>query len=73
MSVMGCVCIKESWGRFAVPRHPLHFYSAVYTGILTACKETHDDVIRFAPPLVITRDEVDWAIDRIQRVFQQLD
>lgn len=37
------------------------------------CKETHDDVIRFAPPLVITRDEVDWAIDRIQRVFQQLD
>jgi ornithine--oxo-acid transaminase len=28
-------------------------------GIL--CKETHDDVIRFAPPLVITKEEVDWA------------
>ncbi|MBI9087097.1 MAG: ornithine--oxo-acid transaminase [Desulfobacterales bacterium] len=29
------------------------------------CKETHDHVIRFAPPLVITRDEVDWALERI--------
>ncbi len=38
-------------------------------GIL--CKETHDHIIRFAPPLVITRDEVDWALERIQVVFQQ--
>jgi ornithine--oxo-acid transaminase len=29
------------------------------------CKETHDHIIRFAPPLVIKRDEVDWAIERI--------
>lgn len=28
------------------------------------CKETHHDIIRFAPPLVITRDQVDWAVDR---------
>jgi ornithine--oxo-acid transaminase len=32
------------------------------------CKETHDRVIRFAPPLVITREEIDWAIDRIRKV-----
>jgi ornithine--oxo-acid transaminase len=32
------------------------------------CKETHDRVIRFAPPLVITREEIDWAIERIQKV-----
>jgi len=33
------------------------------------CKETHDHVIRFAPPLVITRDEVDWALERLERVL----
>ncbi|MGE5049568.1 MAG: ornithine--oxo-acid transaminase [Deltaproteobacteria bacterium] len=38
-------------------------------GIL--CKETHDHVIRIAPPLVITREEVDWAFDRIKKVIQQ--
>lgn len=37
------------------------------------CKETHEDVIRFAPPLVITREEIDWTVDRVRRVFQQLD
>ena len=34
------------------------------------CKETHTDTIRFAPPLVITREEVDWALERIARVFR---
>jgi len=33
------------------------------------CKETHDDVIRFAPPLVITRKEIDWAMERISKVL----
>jgi ornithine--oxo-acid transaminase len=33
------------------------------------CKETHDRVIRVAPPLVITREEVDWAVERFQRVL----
>lgn len=35
-------------------------------GIL--CKETHEHVIRFAPPLVITKDEIDWAVERIAKV-----
>jgi len=35
-------------------------------GIL--CKETHEHVIRFAPPLVITRDEIDWAVEKVRRV-----
>jgi len=34
------------------------------------CKETHDNTIRFAPPLIITRDEVNWALERIAAVFQ---
>ena len=33
------------------------------------CKETHDHVIRFAPPLVIGREELDWALDRIEEVL----
>jgi ornithine--oxo-acid transaminase len=37
------------------------------------CKETHDDIIRFAPPLVITKDQVDWALERIAAVFEQVD
>jgi len=33
------------------------------------CKETHDNTIRFAPPLVITESEVEWALDRINTVL----
>ncbi|MEW6686149.1 MAG: ornithine--oxo-acid transaminase [Candidatus Edwardsbacteria bacterium] len=33
------------------------------------CKETHEDVIRFAPPLLITKKEIDWAVERIKKVF----
>jgi len=36
-------------------------------GILA--KETHDSVIRLAPPLVITQEELDWAIERVERVL----
>lgn len=37
-------------------------------GIL--CKETHENVIRFAPPLVITKEDIDWALPKIQEVLQ---
>ncbi|KEF36430.1 ornithine aminotransferase [Schinkia azotoformans MEV2011] len=33
------------------------------------CKETHETVIRFAPPLVINKEELDWAIERIKKVL----
>ncbi len=33
------------------------------------CKETHDNVIRFAPPLIITKEELDWAIAKIKKVL----
>ena len=35
------------------------------------CKETHENVIRFAPPLVIQRDEIDWALERIESVLKE--
>jgi ornithine--oxo-acid transaminase len=34
------------------------------------CKETHDHIIRIAPPLVIKREEVDWAMERIAKVLR---
>ncbi|RMF73548.1 MAG: ornithine--oxo-acid transaminase [Acidobacteria bacterium] len=36
------------------------------------CKETHVHTIRVAPPLVIKEDEIDWALERITRVFERL-
>jgi ornithine--oxo-acid transaminase len=33
------------------------------------CKETHECVIRIAPPLVITKDEIDWAFGHIKNVL----
>ncbi len=33
------------------------------------CKETHDTVIRFAPPLTITREDIDWAVERVAKVL----
>ncbi len=33
------------------------------------CKETHEHVIRIAPPLVIKKDEIDWAVERLEKVL----
>ena len=35
------------------------------------CKETHKDTIRIAPPLVLTRDQADWALERLQGVLRE--
>jgi ornithine--oxo-acid transaminase len=39
-------------------------------GILS--KETHESVVRLAPPLVITRAEIDWAVERIALVLAEM-
>jgi ornithine--oxo-acid transaminase len=36
-------------------------------------KETHETVVRLAPPLVITREEIDWAVEQINEVLQKMD
>ena len=41
--------------------------SLMKMGIL--CKETHTDIIRFAPPLVIQKPDIDWAVDKISTAF----
>jgi len=33
------------------------------------CKETHEHVIRFAPPLVVAKEELDWALERIEPIL----
>jgi len=36
------------------------------------CKETHEQVIRFAPPLVVTREDLDWALEQIEPLLTGL-
>jgi ornithine--oxo-acid transaminase len=66
--------IKEVRGRglwigieLDVPARP-YSEALKQEGIL--CKETHDRVIRVAPPLVIKREEIDWAYERFKRVIE---
>jgi ornithine--oxo-acid transaminase len=33
------------------------------------CKETHESVVRFAPPLIIEKEEIDWALERIRKAL----
>jgi len=34
------------------------------------CKETHENVIRLAPPLVIGKEEIDWAFDKVKKALE---
>jgi ornithine--oxo-acid transaminase len=36
------------------------------------CKETHQNVIRFAPPLIITQPDIGWAMERIADVLSHV-
>jgi len=71
--------VKEVRGRglmLAVELHPEAGGARRYCmalkekGIL--CKDTHEHSIRIAPPLVITREQVDWALEQFGRVLTEL-
>jgi len=68
--------IKEVRGRGLWIGLELHGMARPYCEALkeegVLCKETHDRVIRLAPPLVITREEIDWAFERIAKVVENL-
>lgn len=65
--------IKEVRGRGLFIGLELHSAARPYCeqlmklGVL--CKETHDTVIRFAPPLIISQQELEWAIKQIKKLF----
>ena len=74
LQTLSSPCLKDVRGRglwigieLSVPARP-YCEALKDEGIL--CKETHDFVIRIAPPLVITREEIDWAFQRIERVIR---
>ena len=66
--------IKEIRGRGLFIGVELHEAARPYCEKLAArnvlCKETHDTVIRFAPPLIISKEDLDWAIEQIEAVFK---
>lgn len=35
-------------------------------------KDTHDTVVRLAPPLIITKEEIDWALEQVQAVIKKM-
>jgi ornithine--oxo-acid transaminase len=45
--------------------------SLMQRGLLS--KETHETVVRLAPPLIIGQEEIDWAIDQIAEVLGEID
>jgi ornithine--oxo-acid transaminase len=68
--------IQEVRGRglmLAVQFHPEAGGARQYVEALRErgllAKDTHEHTIRFAPPLVITREEVDWALEQIRAVL----
>lgn len=48
---------------------PARCYSEMLMERGMLCKETHEHVIRFAPPLVIERQDIDWALEQIREVL----
>ena len=45
--------------------------SLMSRGLLS--KETHETVVRLAPPLIITREQIDWAVEQIATVLTEMD
>lgn len=48
---------------------PARIYCEKLLGLGILAKDTHEKVIRFAPPLIIKREEIDWALERIKQVL----
>lgn len=65
--------IKAVRGRGLMLAIELHEKARPYCEALKAhgmlCKETHDTVIRLSPPLVVSREDLAWAVERLKAVF----
>ncbi|MCG7386912.1 ornithine--oxo-acid transaminase [Paenibacillus sp. ACRRY] len=71
---IGSAAVKEVRGKGLFIGVELHAPARPYCEqLMTAgllCKETHETTIRFAPPLTITKEEIDWALERIRQVLK---
>ena len=70
--------IKEIRGKglmIGIEFHPeaggAHQYCEKLKSLGILCKETHNHIIRIAPPLIIDRDTVDWALERFVKVLSE--
>lgn len=67
--------VRGRWLMLAVELHPEAGPARRYCELLREhgilAKDTHDHTIRVAPPLVITGDQVDWALEQIGAVLTQ--
>lgn len=65
--------IKEIRGKGLFIGMELHEPARPYCEALAdkglLCKETHENTIRFAPPLIISREELDWALNHVRQVL----
>ena len=68
--------IKEIRGRglmIGIEIKPAYGKARIYCEALMQrgllCKETHDQVIRLTPPLVIEREQIDWAVEQLAAVL----
>jgi ornithine--oxo-acid transaminase len=48
---------------------PARSYCEALMGLGMLCKETHDHVIRLSPPLVTSREDLEWALVQLRAVF----
>jgi len=70
---MNSPLVKEIRGRGLLTGVELHVPARPYCerlrdlGVL--CKETHETTVRLAPPLVTSREDLDWALERVRTVL----
>lgn len=50
-------------------REPARMYCEALKARGMLCKETHDTVIRLSPPLVVSREDLAWAVEQLRAVF----
>ena len=76
LQAVGAPAVKEIRGRGLLigvqikPEYPkARWFCEKFMAEGILCKDAHEDVIRFAPPLIIEKSEIDWAMERIAPVL----
>ncbi len=76
LQAIGAPAVAEIRGRGLLigvqikPEYPkARWFCEKFMGEGILCKDAHEDVIRFAPPLVIERKDIDWAMERIAPIL----